>query len=176
MSICNLDDTHTKSKKGGAKVAYQGRKKAKTTNNLLLVDSTGVPVAFSKPIAGNHHDIFDIKKHFNFMMNQLHKTGINTEGLFMNADAGFDNKVLIKECEKLGIILNNPQNKRKNKDFQEEYRALDEEMYKNRYVVERTNACMDSERNLLIRQDTSQESWNTLFAIQIWIRKIQKNT
>ncbi len=179
MSICNLDGTHTPSKKGGNEVAYQGRKKAKTTNNLVLVDSTGVPVAFSKSIAGNHHDTFDIKKHFNFMMNQLQEMGINTEGLFINADAGFDNKVLIKECQKLGIILNNPQNKRNKKDFQEEDKAWDEEMYKNRYVVERTNAWMDNERNLLIRQDTSQESWDTwitLFAIKVWIRKINRNT
>ncbi len=178
MSICNLDGTHTPCKKGGDKVAYQGRKKTKTTNNLFLVDSTGLLIAFSEPISGNHHDTFQLDKHFQNIEHQMHQRGLKLEGLFINADAGFDNSSFIEDCFKKGIILNNPPNRRNKKGLDDNNKVFDDELYQNRFVVERTNAWMDNERNLLVRQDTSKESWNawiTLFAIKIWINKIQHN-
>jgi hypothetical protein len=36
VSELNLDGSHTIAKKGGESVAYQGRKKAKTSNNLPI--------------------------------------------------------------------------------------------------------------------------------------------
>lgn len=44
MSSIQLDGTHPPSKRGGEAVAYQGRKKAKTSNMLILKDKQGVPL------------------------------------------------------------------------------------------------------------------------------------
>ena len=49
----------TPDKRGGQAVAYQGRKKSKTRNMLILTDSGGIPLACSDPIEGNHNDAFD---------------------------------------------------------------------------------------------------------------------
>ena len=58
LSSIQLDGTHTPAKRGGVSVAYQGRKKSKTTNTLIVTDSQGIPLACSDPIAGNHNDAF----------------------------------------------------------------------------------------------------------------------
>ena len=41
LSELNLDGTHTLAKKGGESVAYQGRKKGKTSNILPIMDANG---------------------------------------------------------------------------------------------------------------------------------------
>jgi len=41
LSELNLDGSHVLAKKGGESVAYQGRKKGKTTNILPITDSLG---------------------------------------------------------------------------------------------------------------------------------------
>ena len=61
MSSVQLDGSHTPVKRGGIAVAYQGRKKAKTTNMLFLTDQQGIPLACSQPVAGNHNDLFEIE-------------------------------------------------------------------------------------------------------------------
>jgi len=178
MSICHFDGTHTPCKKGGEKVSYQGRKKAKTTNTLTLTDSTGLLVAFSSPISGKHHDTYQVEQVLDEMEKQLADKQISMRGLFMNVDAGFDNKAFIQACILKGIILNYPLNKRKTKDFEDNRNWFDPIMYQQRFVVERTNAWMDNEKNLLVRQDTSVLSWNNwiiLFAIKQWIKTINLN-
>lgn len=52
---------------GGEAVAYQGRKKCKTSNMLILSDSKGVTIACSEPISGNHNDAFQLTKNFDSM-------------------------------------------------------------------------------------------------------------
>jgi len=54
-----LDSSHTIARQGGEKIGYQPRKRAKTTNLLFLTDCQGIPLAYSSPIAGNHHDCSD---------------------------------------------------------------------------------------------------------------------
>ena len=56
MSSIQLDGTHTPVKRGGESVGYQGRKKSKITNMVILADSRGIPLSCSDSIAGNHHD------------------------------------------------------------------------------------------------------------------------
>ena len=58
--------SHTPAWRGGEAVAYQGRKKHKTTNMLFLTDSQGIPLACSEPVAGNHSDLFDYQKYESF--------------------------------------------------------------------------------------------------------------
>lgn len=57
MSSVQFDGSHTPAKRGGEAVAYQARKRAKTTNVLFLTDKQGIPLAMSDPIQGNHHDL-----------------------------------------------------------------------------------------------------------------------
>ena len=45
LSSIQLDGTHTPAKRGGEAVAYQGRKKSKTTSTLIITDRMNmVPV------------------------------------------------------------------------------------------------------------------------------------
>ncbi|MCP4179818.1 MAG: transposase, partial [bacterium] len=53
LSSIQLDGTHTPAKRGGESVAYQVRKKQKTTNTLIITDNQGIPLACSEPISGN---------------------------------------------------------------------------------------------------------------------------
>lgn len=81
MSSIQLDDSHTPTKRGGQEVGYQGRKKSKTTNALFLTDKNGLSIAMSQPMAGNHHDLFDIENVFPKMLEDMHAIGINPDGL-----------------------------------------------------------------------------------------------
>jgi len=44
----------------------------------------------STPCAGNHNDLFNIKKSKNEMVFTLSQAHISVDGLFINADAGFE--------------------------------------------------------------------------------------
>ena len=60
LSTVNLDGTHTVVKRGGEQVGYQGRKRSQTTNMLILTDAQGVPIGWSQPINGRHHDSYEL--------------------------------------------------------------------------------------------------------------------
>lgn len=161
LSSIELDGSHTPTKRGGQQVGYQGRKKSKTTNALFLTDKNGLPIAMSEPIAGNHNDLFDIENVFQKMVEDMHSVGINPNGLFMNADAGFDSHSLRKMCKGHGIIANIDFNKRNSKTAEYEY-LLDDKLYKERFSVERTNAWIDAFKSLLVRFETKSETWASL--------------
>ena len=176
LSSTDLDGSHTAALRGGDEVDYQGRKKRKTTNALYLTDRQGIPIAMSKPVAGNHNDLFDIENQFDQIMNILDQAEINAKGLFMNADAGFDAQVLKDKCIKKEMIPNICPNKRNGNN--EDDHLLDEELYKERYAIERTNAWMDSFRSILNRFDTNISSWigfNFLTFCVIALNKFYKN-
>ena len=172
LSSGDVDGSHTTALKGGEAVAYQARKKRKTTNALYLSDRNGLPLSMSHPIAGNHNDLFEIKTHFEELTHTLKEAKISLDGLFLNFDAGFDSDKLRLEAESVGIIANIAPNRRNSKVEKEYY--FDEELYKNRYAIERTNAWMDSFRTLLNRFDTTLTSWvgfNYLAFIVIALKK-----
>ena len=94
--------------------------------------------------------------------------------LFLNADAGFDCDALRGFlCEK-EIIANICINKRReNADDI----FVDDELYAERYSIERTNAWMDSFRTLLNRFDTTVAnwtSWNYLAFAVLLLKKISR--
>lgn len=161
LSSIQLDGSHTPAKRGGEAVGYQGRKKSKTTNALFLTDKNGLPIAMSPPFAGNHNDLFEIESHFQKMLADLQLSDISPDGLFMNADAGFDSKKLRENCQKMGIIPNIDHNKRNRKKayYQD---IIDEELYKERFSVERTNAWIDAFKILLIRFERKADNWASL--------------
>ena len=109
--------------------------------------------------------------------NRLQKSKIELDGLVINTNAGFDSKAFRKVCFQKGIEINMPINKRNNRELQDDDYYFDQETYDSRYVVERTNAWMDSYRTLLYRFDVTLESWNawnTIGAIAIWTKFILK--
>ena len=172
LSTAQFDGSHSLAKRGGSAVGYQRRKRGKTSNILLLTDRNGLVVACSLPVAGNHHDVFEIEKQLAHIFGQMKRMEIPTEGLFLNADAGFDAHAVRKACEKEGVILNVAPNRRGAADYHSDI-LFDELMYRERFVVERTNAWMDSFRTLLVRQDTTVESWAAwhYLAFTTWLIK-----
>ena len=178
MSSVQLDGSHTPVKRGGISVAYQGRKKAKTTNMLFLTDQQGIPLACSQPVAGNHNDLFEIEKTVSKIISTLMDACIAVKGLFLNADAGFDSKNLRTLFEQLDIFPNIDFNKRNTKNLDQHNYLFDPQLYKERFVVERTNAWIDGFKNLILRYETNDKHWLGLhylaFAI-ILLRKMEKN-
>lgn len=175
LSSSDLDGSHTTALRGGEEVAYQGRKKRKTTNSLYLTDRQGLPLAMSEPVSGNHNDLYNIEVQFKEITATLNQAGISVSGLFLNADAGFDSKEFRLCCEKKEINANICFNKRNGTTDRDEY--FDQELYDQRYKIERTNAWMDSFRTLLNRFDTTVTSWkgfNFLAFIVIGLKKFYK--
>ena len=96
--------------------------------------------------------------------------------MFLNADAGFDSKELREKCEIKGIISNFDINKRNSSNDNDNY--FDEELYKERYSIERINAWVDSYRSLLNPFDTTLISWigfNYIAFMAIALKKIKKS-
>ncbi len=175
LSSGDIDGSHTTALRGGQEVGYQGRKKRKTTNAIYLTDRQGLPIAMSEPISGNHNDLFDIEVQFEEVVGTLEDADISVDGLFINADAGFDSQKLRNKCEAKGIIANICPNKRNGNTDTDHY--FDEKLYEERYAIERTNAWMDSFRSLLNRFDTTITSWkgfNFQAFIVIGLKKFYK--
>lgn len=183
LSSVEFDGSHTTAKSGGDAVGYQGRKACKTTNALFLSDNQGVMLAMSTPQQGQHHDLFEIQTLFKEICELLKKAHINLQGLFLNADPGFDSENFYKACENENIIPNvkpNPRNNSTEQQLEFNQRGkhiFDEELYKDRSVIEHANAWIDGFRALLIRFEFSVKNWMSLHFISfsiIFLRKINK--
>jgi len=175
MSSVQLDGSHTPAKRGGEAVAYQNRKKSKTTNGLFLTDKQGLPIAMSDPIAGNHNDLFDIENFFTKMILDLKQSGIEINGLFLNADAGFDSESFRKICSAFEIIANIDFNKRNSKNTDNQP-LLDDILYKERFSVERTNAWLDAFKAILVRFETKAHTWMSLHYLAFSLILIRNKT
>ena len=177
LSISHIDGSHTPAYRGGEKTEYQGRKKRCTTNALFLSDNQGIPLAMSEPQAGNHADLFEIEDRVDEIISQLCTADIAVDGLFCDLDAGFDGKELRSALISYGIIPNVCPNPRNGGENTEEW-LYDEEMYKHRWKIERTNAWMDGFKAVLTRFDTTVSSWkgwNFLAFIVISLKKFHKS-
>jgi transposase len=127
-------------------------------------------------VSGHHHDLIDIETHFEQLISTLKQAGIALNGLFLNLDSGFDAENLRTKSASMDIIVNIAHNKRNSGAYNNHY--FDEELYKERYAIERTNAWLDSFRSLLNRFDTTITSWmgfNYLAFCVIGIKKFNKN-
>lgn len=143
-------------------MAYQGRKKARTSNNLHLTNQAGTPLYIGDTYSGNHNDLFDIIPQFQQLVAWCKSVGISLKGLVLNMDKGFDCKKLRRFCFRHGIQPNVRENKRNRKKPKPgPKRFFDEEAYRRRYVCERSWAWFDSFRTLLIRFDTSLVNWKS---------------
>jgi len=154
LSEVNLDGSHAIAKKGGESVEYQGRKKAKTTNMLPLTEGNGFVIGVCQLLAGNHNDAFNLKSALADSFKNLKRSGLAIEGAYFNADTAFDSKDARKTCFNHGLIPNipeNPRNRQRPKPGPK--RFFNQDIYKHRYVSERSFAWMDKFRHLLIRFD-----------------------
>jgi hypothetical protein len=64
-------------------------------------------------VTGNHHDLYRTEKSLDELFTTLAMAGISLDGLFINADSGFDSQEFLNICSKHGIITNmdfNPRN------------------------------------------------------------------
>ncbi len=164
LSSIQLDGTHTPAKLGGKSVAYQGRKKSKTTNTLIITDSQGIPVACSDPIAGNHNDAYNLVEIFTKMIKSVQLADIPVEGLFLNADSGFDTKDFRSYYYKNELFDDIDRNKRNGNEYESET-VFDELLYKTRFVIERTNAWLDAFKVILVRFETNDLHWKSLLLL-----------
>lgn len=80
-----------------------------------------------EPVAGNHNDLYNIEVQFEEVTATLEQAEIPIEGLFLNADAGFDSRELRNFCCRKEIQANICFNKRKGKIDRCEY--FDTELY-----------------------------------------------
>jgi hypothetical protein len=157
MSSVQFDSSHTPAKRGGEAVGYQNRKKSKTTNALFLTDKQGIPLAMSDPIKGNHHDLYNIEIFFTKMLEDLKVSAIKINDLFymqmlVLTLKGLENYVFND------IIANIDFNKRNSKATDNQP-LKDNELYKERFSVEQTNAWIDAFKALLVRFETKSQTW-----------------
>lgn len=177
LSLSYIDGSHTPAYLGGEKIESRGRKSRSTTNALYFIDRNGLPLAMSEPQSGNHAYLNEINDQIDEIADQLSASGINVYGIYSNLDAGFDGENLRIALNSHGIISNVCLNRRNGTDSSEKY-LFDEEMYKERWTVEHTNALMDGFKAVLIRFDTtisSWKGWNFLTFLVIFLKKIHNS-
>jgi hypothetical protein len=154
LSHLNLDGSHALAKKGGESVAYQYRKRAKTSNILSITDACGAIVASTGLVAGNHHDAFCLKAQLQEAFKSMKRLGLVFAGAFLNADSAFDNRDGRKVCFNHGVVPNFAENTRNRKATKRgRKRLFNAQIYKQRFASERSFAWIDKFRALLIRFD-----------------------
>jgi transposase len=162
-------------KKRGEAVKYQGRKKAKTVNNLMLCDNKYNILAISDCISGNHHDSFEIVEQMQTMLKSMDKQAIDYHLSHLNADSGFDVKAFLDFVEKQKIIANIKQNKRNSKKIEQEYRYMSDYIYQFRFKIEVVFAWLDTYKRILVRFEVLSKnfkSWLHLAAAMINFRHL----
>ena len=110
---------------------------------------------------GNHHGTIDFETHFEELIQMLTEAEIEIEGLFLNAEHGFDTQQVRAICQQYGIIPEfafNPRN-RSQWDWDEYF---DELLYKRRFVIEHAFAWLDAYKALLTRYETTTRNWFNL--------------
>ena len=162
LSSIQLDGTHTPTKRGGEAVAYQGRKKSKTSNMLILTDNQGIPLTCSDPVEGNHNDSFNLVPMVQKMMTNVESSDIRRSSCLHD---------VLNYCSDVEIVGNIDQNKRngiiKNHMF-------DDLLYKCRFVVERTNAWLDAFKAVLVRFETNAIHWKALNLLAFCVILLRK--
>jgi len=175
LSSGDIDGSHTPAIRGGEQVAYQKRKRRKTCNSIYLTDRQDIPIAMSSTKSGNHNDLHEITESMDEIFQIMKDAEISLDGLLVNADAGFDSKEFRTVCNNRGVITNVCFNYRNGESKDNLF--FDEELYKLRYSIERTNAWMDSFRSVINRFDTTVASWesfNYMAFMIIFLKKLLK--
>lgn len=172
LSCVQMDGSHTRSRTGGESVGYQGRKSSRTSNCIFLCDNQGQMLSLGEPLSGEHHDLYNIEATLETILSLLQEADIEHEGLFLNADSGFDSKKfreILEKKEMIGNIKTNPRNGSTEYD-----KYFDNELYKRRFKIEKANAWLDSFKALLIRFETLNITWINLHYLAFSILFLRK--
>ena len=138
--------------KRGEEVAYQGRKKAKTSNILPVTDRNGYIIGTTGVIAGHHNDSYELEQKLKNLIADMKRNTLDDKGAFFNADSSFDTRAARKLLWNHGLIPNIAENKRNRKAVKRgRKRHFNREVYTHRFVSERTFAWVDKFKTLLIR-------------------------
>jgi len=89
--------------------------------------------------------------------------GLELEGSYLNLDAGFDsdyNKDIIRLARMRPNIKVNPRGTKDQDKLQKRYDDFDDEIYKQRFTIERTFAWQDTYRKLVIRYEKLESTHN----------------
>ncbi|MCU0354035.1 MAG: IS5 family transposase [Cytophagales bacterium] len=173
LSSVQLDGSHSRCHKAREAVGFQHRKADESTNLLFLGDNRGILLAVCEPLSGQHHDLFEIEAHFGQLLLMLQAAGIATDGLFLNADAGFDSQNLRQLCESEGIVANIDFNPAHASPWdREEY--FDPELYKRRTQIERAFAILDGFKALLVRYEATARNWFCLNLMAVCVYFLRK--
>ena len=133
-------------------MAYQGRKKAKTSNILPVTDKHGAIIATTELVAGNHNDSYELKQTITKLFCDMQRCGLDYQGAFFNADSSFDTREARKMLWNRGVIPNIPENKRNRKTVKRgRKRHFNRDVYNHRFVSERSFAWIDTFKTLLVR-------------------------
>jgi hypothetical protein len=153
-SVLNVDGSHAVPRKAGQAVAYQGRKKAKTSNILPITDKNGYILATTDIVEGNHHDAFNLKAQLRDTFKAIKRLGLSIAGALFNADSGIDTLDARKVCFIIPNIVENKRNRKSAKLGRK--RLFNTTVYQDRFASERTFAWIDKFRALLVRFDVEK--------------------
>ena len=126
----------------------------------------------STPVSGLHNDVYSISEVLSELFSGLNSSALSVSGPFLTADAGLDTEQFRRRSHEHEVFPNVTFNKYRRK--QREGAFLDELLYKRRFCIERTNAWIDSYRNVLNRFDTPLsrwKSWNYITFIYFFSRR-----
>lgn len=139
-------------------MAYQGRKKGKTSNILPITDRNGYVIASTGILGGNHNDAYELKLHLQSAFRDMKALGLPIAGAYFNADSSFDTQEGRKTCFNHGVIPNIPENPRNRKRAKTGRKPLfNDEVYHQRFSEERTFAWVDKFKRLLIRFERDED-------------------
>lgn len=117
-----------------------------------MTDGNGYILATTELIAGNHNDSYELKGTLRGLFASLRRLGLAYRGAYFNADSSFDTREARKLLWNAGVIPNIPENKRNRKTTKRgrkrQYRG---DVYKRRFVSERSFAWIDVFKTLLVR-------------------------
>ena len=131
----------------------------------------------------NPNDLYEIETLFKEICDHVKKVDKNLKGLFLNADPSLDSEGFLKACKRQYITPNvkpNPRNDSEEKrlePYENGTHIFNEELYKDRTVIEHSNAWIDGFKALLVRFEFSVRNWVSLQFITfsaIFLRKISK--
>jgi transposase len=117
-----------------------------------LTDKNGAIIATTGIIAGQHNDSYELIQKLKNVFNDMNRCGLDYKGAMFNADSSFDTRAARKLLWNRGVIPNIPENKRNRKTVKRgRKRHYKHDVYKNRFVSERTFAWIDKFKTLLVR-------------------------
>lgn len=111
-------------------------------------------------IAGNHSDSYELIDRLKSLFRQLDHLELEYSDAFFNGDAAFDTKAARKFLWNRGVHPNIPENKRNRKRVKRgRRRHFAKNVYKLRFVSERTFAWIDKFKRLLVRFERKKVYW-----------------